>query len=96
MLRASDKRCVNNEEMEAARVAQLVGAGISIGHAKADLAIQSSDTIVSVCIVLATLGILSPWLAAMLHHVSSVSVVLNSARLSRNAKTLIGRSPDMC
>ena len=30
---------------------------------------------------LATAGILSPWLAALLHHASSVFVVVNSARL---------------
>lgn len=33
-------------------------------------------------IVLATLGILSPPLAAVLHHISSIVVVLNAARLS--------------
>ncbi len=32
-------------------------------------------------IALATAGFLSPWLAALFHHVSSVLVVLNSARL---------------
>lgn len=35
----------------------------------------------------ATMGILVPWLAASVHHVSSVLVVLNSARLARNANT---------
>jgi len=35
-------------------------------------------------IALATAGFLSPWLAALLHHISSVLVVLNSARLVRN------------
>lgn len=91
--------------------------GISIGQAKADLAIKSSDIIVlredagslltiikkgkklirvinqnyawaigfnTVGIVLATAGLLSPWLAALFHHISSVFVVLNSARLVRN------------
>jgi len=89
-------------------------AGVSIGRAKADLAIQSSDIILlkedaaglltvvqtgreliriikqnyawaigfnTVGILLATSGILSPWLAALFHHISSVLVVLNSARL---------------
>jgi cation transport ATPase len=37
----------------------------------------------TVGILLATLGVLSPPLAAVFHHVSSVFVVLNSARLSR-------------
>lgn len=91
--------------------------GISMGRAKADLAIKSSDIIVlsddvsslltiihkgkkliriirenyawaigfnSVGIALATAGILSPWLAALFHHISSVLVVLNSARLVRD------------
>lgn len=30
---------------------------------------------------------LSPWLAALFHHISSVLVVLNSARPSRNKGT---------
>lgn len=34
-------------------------------------------------IALATAGLLSPWLAALFHHISSVLVVLNSARLVR-------------
>ena len=34
-------------------------------------------------IALATSGMLSPWLAALFHHISSVLVVLNSARLAR-------------
>jgi len=34
-------------------------------------------------IALATGGLLSPWLAALFHHISSVLVVLNSARLVR-------------
>jgi P-type E1-E2 ATPase len=88
--------------------------GISIGSAKADLAIQSSDIVVMrenasnlvtvvgtgkklirvirqnyawaigfnlAGIALATAGVLSPWLAALFHHVSSVLVVANSARL---------------
>ena len=38
----------------------------------------------TVGIALATGGILSPWLAALFHHISSVLVVLNSARLIRN------------
>ncbi len=38
-------------------------------------------------IVLATLGILSPPLAAILHHISSVFVVFNAARLSRQSFT---------
>ncbi len=91
--------------------------GISMGGAKADLAIKSSDIIVlqddassvltiihkgkkliriirenyawaigfnTVGIGLATAGFLSPWLAALFHHVSSVLVVLNSARLVRD------------
>jgi Cu+-exporting ATPase len=91
--------------------------GISIGRAKADLAIKSSDIIVlrddaaslptiirtakklirvinqnyvwAVCfnvagIALSTAGFLSPWLAALFHHISSVLVVLNSARLVPN------------
>lgn len=150
----------DNEEAEARRVAQLIGAdgyrwglkpedkisfvktlsaqgptvmvgdgvndamslaaadvGISIGRAKADLAIQSSDIIVlrddatslltivrmgkklirvikqnyawaigfnTIGIALATTGVLSPWLAALFHHISSVLVVLNSARLVRD------------
>jgi P-type E1-E2 ATPase len=90
--------------------------GVSIGRAKADLAIQSSDIVVlrddaesiltivrtgrsliriikqnyvwAVCfnvagIALATTGFLNPWLAALFHHVSSVLVVLNSARMIR-------------
>ncbi|HHU75837.1 MAG TPA: cadmium-translocating P-type ATPase [Firmicutes bacterium] len=149
----------DNEEAEARRVAQLIGAddfhwglkpedkvslvkkfkgegftvmvgdgindatalatadvGISIGHTKADLAIKSSDIIIlrndatgllnvihtgkkliqiikqnyawaigfnMAGIALATTGILTPWLAALFHHVSSVLVVLNSARLAR-------------
>jgi heavy metal translocating P-type ATPase len=36
-------------------------------------------------IVLATLGLLSPPLAAVLHHISSVFVVFNAARLSRHS-----------
>lgn len=35
---------------------------------------------------LATMGLLSPWLAALVHHVSSVFVVSNSARLIRHQK----------
>ena len=35
----------------------------------------------TVGIALATAGVLSPWLAALFHHMSSVLVVLNSARL---------------
>jgi P-type E1-E2 ATPase len=35
-------------------------------------------------IALATAGLLNPWLAALLHHISSVLVVLNSARLVRS------------
>jgi len=91
--------------------------GISIGRAKADLAIKSSDIIVlrddatslltiikkgkklirvikqnyawaigfnTIGIALATAGFLSPWLAALFHHISSVLVVLNSARLVRD------------
>jgi heavy metal translocating P-type ATPase len=91
--------------------------GISIGRAKADLAVKSSDIIVlrddatslltviqtgkklirvikqnyawavgfnAAGIGLATAGLLSPWLAAIFHHLSSVLVVLNSARLVRN------------
>jgi Cu+-exporting ATPase len=38
-------------------------------------------------ITLATVGFLSPWLAALFHHISSVLVVLNSARLLRNKGT---------
>jgi len=34
-------------------------------------------------IALATFGILSPWMAGLLHHASSVLVVANSARLAR-------------
>lgn len=34
-------------------------------------------------ITLATVGLLSPWLAALFHHISSVLIVLNSARLLR-------------
>lgn len=88
--------------------------GVSMGHTKADLAIQSSDIIVlredvsalatvikmgkclsrtinqnyawaiafnTLGIALATAGVLSPWLAALFHHGSSVFVVANSARL---------------
>jgi P-type E1-E2 ATPase len=94
--------------------------GISIGRAKADLAIKSSDIIVlrddatslltiikmgkkligiikqnyawaigfnTAGIALATTGFLSPWLAALFHHISSVLVVLNSARLIRGRDT---------
>ncbi len=93
--------------------------GVSIGSAKADLAIKSSDIIVmqddatslivilekgkkliriikenyawaigfnTIGISLATYGILNPWVAAMFHHISSVLVVLNSARLIHNKK----------
>ncbi|NMB40661.1 MAG: cadmium-translocating P-type ATPase [Firmicutes bacterium] len=149
----------DNEEAEAQRVAQLIGAdgyhwglkpedkvslvkkfkeegftimvgdgindatalaaadvGVSIGHDKADLAIKSSDIVILrndatsllnivqtgqklirvikqnyawaigfnvAGIALATAGILTPWLAALFHHISSVLVVLNSARLAR-------------
>ena len=38
-------------------------------------------------IALATMGLLSPWLAALFHHISSVLVVLNSSRLVRNRST---------
>ena len=38
----------------------------------------------TVGIALATVGLLSPWLAALFHHISSVLVVLNSARLVRD------------
>ncbi|MDD2633933.1 MAG: cation-translocating P-type ATPase [Bacteroidales bacterium] len=38
----------------------------------------------AVGIVLATIGIIDPWLAALFHHVSSVLVVLNSSRLVRS------------
>ncbi len=94
--------------------------GISIGRTKADLAIKSSDIIVLrddatsllttfqtgrkliriigqnycwavgfnvVGITLATVGLLDPWLAALFHHISSVLVVLNSARLLRKGGT---------
>jgi cation transport ATPase len=37
-------------------------------------------------IALATAGLLSPWLAAFFHHISSVLVVLNSARIARGEK----------
>ena len=90
--------------------------GISVGGAKADLAIKSSDIVIMredalslvtvvrtgrklirvirqnyawaigfnlAGIALATAGMLSPWLAALFHHVSSVLVVANSARLAR-------------
>jgi heavy metal translocating P-type ATPase len=153
----------DNEEAEARRIAQLIGAdeyhwglkpdakialvkelgaqgltvmvgdgvndatslaaadvGVSIGRTKADLAIKSSDIIILrddatsllsivktgkklirvikqnyawaigfnvVGIGLATGGLLSPWLAALFHHISSVLVVLNSARLLRNNGT---------
>lgn len=40
----------------------------------------------TVGIVLATAGILPPWLAALLHHGSSVFVVANSARLTKGGK----------
>jgi Cu+-exporting ATPase len=101
--------------------------GISIGRAKADLAIKSSDIIVlrddatslltvikmgkklirtikqnyawaisfnTVGIALATMGFLSPWLAALFHHISSVLVVLNSARLIRDHNTGGDRKAD--
>ncbi len=88
--------------------------GISIGSAKADLAIKSSDIVIMredasslvavvqagrrlirvirqnyawaigfnlAGIALATAGVLSPWLAALFHHASSILVVANSARL---------------
>jgi Cu+-exporting ATPase len=38
-------------------------------------------------ISLATVGFLSPWLAALFHHISSVLVVLNSARLLHHQGT---------
>lgn len=96
--------------------------GISLGRAKADLAIKSSDIIVlrddvsslltiihkgkkliriirenyawaigfnTVGIALATAGFLSPWLAALFHHISSVLVVLNSARLVRDEDKIV-------
>lgn len=37
----------------------------------------------TVGILLATIGLLDPWLAAMFHHISSVLVVFNSSRLVR-------------
>lgn len=37
-------------------------------------------------IALAAMGLLSPWLAVPFHHISSVLVVLNSARISRGWK----------
>ncbi len=40
----------------------------------------------TVGIALATAGVLSPWLAALFHHLSSVLVVANSARLVRPEK----------
>jgi Cu+-exporting ATPase len=97
--------------------------GVSIGGAKADLAIKSSDIVVlrddatsllgiikmgkkligvikqnyawaigfnTVGIALATAGVLSPWLAALFHHMSSVLVVLNSARLVHNKALHLG------
>ncbi len=151
----------DNEEAEAQRVAQLIGAdeyywgmkpddkaklikentkegytimvgdgvndatalaaadvGISMGHTNADLAIKSSDIIIlrndasslqtivslgkklirvikqnyawaigfnTVGIVFATMGYLAPWSAALFHHISSILVVLNSARLAKVA-----------
>jgi Cu+-exporting ATPase len=101
--------------------------GISIGRAKADLAIKSSDIVVlrddatslltiikmgkklirtikqnyawaisfnTAGITLATMGFLSPWLAALFHHISSVLVVLNSARLIRGNNTGADRKAD--
>ena len=41
----------------------------------------------TVGIALSTAGFLSPWLAALFHHISSVLVVLNSARLVRDDHT---------
>jgi hypothetical protein len=46
----------------------------------------------TVGIVLATAGVLSPWLAALFHHISSVTVVFNSARLVHNKITAGERS----
>ena len=40
----------------------------------------------TVGIALATAGLLSPWLAALFHHLSSVLVVANSARLVRTGR----------
>ncbi len=101
--------------------------GISIGRAKADLAIKSSDIIVlrddatslltiikkgkkliriikqnytwaigfnAIGIAMATAGLLSPWLAALFHHISSVFVVLNSARLVRNDAAVGAQHPE--
>jgi len=45
-------------------------------------------------ITLATAGLLSPWLAALFHHISSVLVVLNSARLIRGNNTGGDRKAD--
>ncbi len=41
-------------------------------------------------IALATAGVLAPWTAALLHHISSVGVVLNSARLVRPGRRKFG------
>ncbi len=38
-------------------------------------------------IILATLGLLTPWSAAFFHHISSVFVVFNSARLMKTAQS---------
>jgi len=43
----------------------------------------------TVGIALATAGLLSPWLAALFHHISSVLVVLNSARLVRDEDEIV-------
>jgi P-type E1-E2 ATPase len=45
-------------------------------------------------IALATMGFLSPWLGALFHHMSSVLVVLNSARLIRDNNTAGDRKAD--
>jgi hypothetical protein len=41
-------------------------------------------------IALATAGLLSPWLAALFHHMSSVLVVFNSARLVHDKALHLG------
>jgi P-type E1-E2 ATPase len=88
----------DQEEAEARRVSELIGAD----EYRWGLRPEDKTTLVKelraqgVTIMvgdgvndatsLAAAGLLSPWLAALFHHISSVMVVLNSARLVHNER----------